>query len=80
MTGIASIPPDGLTYHEWLAAMRALNPDTPSFAVPACFVTPNDEDDEYHPPWPEPVVVRTLRVASITLVEPPPFVIDVDDP
>ncbi len=45
MTGIASIPPDGLTCHEWCAAMRALNPDADTITVPACFVTTADEDD-----------------------------------
>lgn len=38
MTGIASIPPDGLTWREWFAAMRALNPDADGFRVPECFV------------------------------------------
>lgn len=36
MTGLASVPPDGLTWREWFAAMRALNPDADGFRVPAC--------------------------------------------
>lgn len=81
-SGRTTVPPDGLTYREWCAVMRAFNPGA-ELRVPACYVRRDEEpspvEDEIARLFNAAQTVTTVRGRLGEHVVAPPFVLDLDE-